>query len=171
MCSVWTCLVQLKRAKLCVCVLSPSVWQSSFHPLFVRSRQRRCGCIDFTEWRMTMSPPLSCLWVLVCVRGEALTEFTGILEHWMWIFVLPVVLQIKAQDKLESNNNLLPWYYQVILCFNVKCYHSVLLILLPCPSYQSVACFTPFLVILLFTFLKRVERGDVREASLGKAWL
>ncbi|KAM9548010.1 phospholipid phosphatase 5-like [Salvelinus alpinus] len=31
----------------------------------------------------------------------------------------------------------------------------------------SVACFTPFLVILLFTFLKRVERGDVREASLA----
>lgn len=31
----------------------------------------------------------------------------------------------------------------------------------------SVACFTPFVVIFLFTFLKRAEREDVKEASLA----
>ncbi|XP_034026586.1 phospholipid phosphatase 5 isoform X2 [Thalassophryne amazonica] len=31
----------------------------------------------------------------------------------------------------------------------------------------SVACFTPLLVILLFTFVKKSERGDLKEASLA----
>lgn len=33
---------------------------------------------------------------------------------------------------------------------------------------QSVAVFTPLIVILVFTFLKTAERGDVKEASLGE---
>lgn len=32
---------------------------------------------------------------------------------------------------------------------------------------QSVAVFTPLIVILVFTFLKRSERGDLKEALLG----
>lgn len=33
---------------------------------------------------------------------------------------------------------------------------------------QSVAVFTPLIVIVAFTSMKRAERGDVKEASLGK---
>lgn len=34
--------------------------------------------------------------------------------------------------------------------------------------HQSMAVFTPLIVILLFTFLKKSERGDLKEASLGE---
>lgn len=33
---------------------------------------------------------------------------------------------------------------------------------------QSVAVFTPLIVIAIFTFLKKTERGDLKEASLGR---
>lgn len=34
--------------------------------------------------------------------------------------------------------------------------------------HQSVAVFTPLIVIVVFTSMKRAERGDMKEASLGK---
>lgn len=33
---------------------------------------------------------------------------------------------------------------------------------------QSVAVCTPLIVILAFTFLNKLERGDLKEASLGR---
>lgn len=43
-------------------------------------------------------------------------------------------------------------------------YSDVLFICL----HQSVAVFTPLIVILVFAFLKKSERGDLKEATLGK---
>lgn len=36
-----------------------------------------------------------------------------------------------------------------------------------CFCLKSVAVFTPLIVILVFSFLKRSERGDLKEALLG----
>lgn len=34
---------------------------------------------------------------------------------------------------------------------------------------QSIALFTPLVTILLFALLKRTERGEIKEASLGES--
>uniref|UniRef100_A0A3P8ZRC1 Phosphatidic acid phosphatase type 2/haloperoxidase domain-containing protein n=2 Tax=Esox lucius TaxID=8010 RepID=A0A3P8ZRC1_ESOLU len=61
----------------------------------------------------------------------------------------PFIREIQAEEM---------WLYR---------FHQVEKDHVPTSLMFSVACFTPFLVILLFTFLKRAERGDLREALLA----
>ncbi|KAG9354714.1 hypothetical protein JZ751_001427 [Albula glossodonta] len=46
-------------------------------------------------------------------------------------------------------------------------YHHVQNDHVPTSLMFSIACFTPLVVILLFAFLKKAEKGDVREACLA----
>ncbi|XP_056130648.1 phospholipid phosphatase 5 [Lampris incognitus] len=63
----------------------------------------------------------------------------------------------------------LPPFYREIQAEEMWLYkfHRVERDHVPTSLMFSVACFTPLIVILLFTLLKKAERGDLKEASLA----